>query len=338
MTAGKQKTINCGTVTVPKNIEFDMERAQELIALGKEARLLYQKGRELEEQNSNQDKDLSELIKAFLSGKELPLDSDAPDPIKGKQYKVLAPLVFTQVILQFIQQRRVFGFIAEPTDTERQGKEIFIVYRGSQTQGDWFSNLRIIQTKRKLFPSKNGQDKIQGEVHRGFHAQYTRRDSQRNQPSISEIIATTLTKEVVAGKTIYITGHSLGGALATLTAAHVKLLHPDTDVHLYTSASPRVGDKAFQKSFQALGIKKAFRIFNTEDKVPKLPPPLELPFQNPQYEHIGENLEFTSDTGSIQFNHTLPIYARALGLNHTQFNYLNNDDGTPQDLPFECSL
>ena len=319
MTNETRKGITCGTIG---SSGFDELRAQELICLGREARLLYRKGASLKKENRLGEKDLSEMLPV-----QIPLEDDLPEPFKGRQYTILAPLVFTQIVLRFIGQRLVFGFIAEPIDSERRNKELFIVYRGSQTPWDWISNFRIFQTKHSLFDA-NG---VPGEVHRGFNAQYTRPDKMRKQPSIAQIIENTLTPNVVAGRTIYIAGHSLGGALATLTAAHVKQLHPETDVHLYSSASPRVGDGQFAKYFTTRQI-KAFRIYNTADTVPTLPPRFESPFEMAQYVHVGVNIPFTSQTESREFNHTLPIYARAVGLDYEQFNYLPKG----QSLPFKC--
>lgn len=48
---------------------------------------------------------------------------------------------------------------------------------------------------------------------------------------------------------IYISGHSLGGAIATLAAYEVSRAHPDRHVVLYTFGSPRVGNAQFCRQF-----------------------------------------------------------------------------------------
>jgi len=70
-----------------------------------------------------------------------------------------------------------------------------------------------------------------------------------------------------------VTGHSLGGALATLTATHLELLHPGSVVGLYTIASPMVGERTFHNLFHEvlhLGD-RTFRLYHMDDVVPTLP-------------------------------------------------------------------
>lgn len=52
---------------------------------------------------------------------------------------------------------------------------------------------------------------------------------------------------------LWITGHSLGGALSTLYAARIKTLGYSID-GIYTYGSPRVGDKRFVDAYQAAGL------------------------------------------------------------------------------------
>lgn len=69
---------------------------------------------------------------------------------------------------------------------------------------------------------------------------------------------------------LYITGYSLGGALATLAAvdlaSHFPLLHPK----VYTFGSPRVGDPTFVAVFNKK-ISESIRIVNVYDYVPLEP-------------------------------------------------------------------
>lgn len=66
-----------------------------------------------------------------------------------------------------------------------------------------------------------------------------------------------------------ITGHSLGGVLATLTAWNIG---PKKVRCIYSFASPKVGNQYFKNNFDKDFEKKMFRIENTNDPVPKLPP------------------------------------------------------------------
>ena len=65
---------------------------------------------------------------------------------------------------------------------------------------------------------------------------------------------------------IWLTGHSLGGALATLAAAH---LGPETIQGLYTFGCPRVGDAPFAS---VLPAQSYVRFVHRDDWVPTVPP------------------------------------------------------------------
>lgn len=72
---------------------------------------------------------------------------------------------------------------------------------------------------------------------------------------------------------LWITGHSLGGALATVMAAVVANLSDHPIQGVYTYGQPRAGDPVFcQRYMQALGD-RTFRHVNDHDLVPHVPPP-----------------------------------------------------------------
>lgn len=68
------------------------------------------------------------------------------------------------------------------------------------------------------------------------------------------------------------TGHSLGGALATHAA--IQLLSENIPVdQFYTFGSPRVGDNKFSTWFDSyLKTNNRFRVTHGRDPVPHLPP------------------------------------------------------------------
>jgi len=80
-----------------------------------------------------------------------------------------------------------------------------------------------------------------------------------------------------ASRPLWMTGHSLGGALATLAAARRQKVPG-----LYTYGSPRVGDKVFRRRFRI----PAFRFVNHTDMVTKIPPR--------PYRHIGRLYQLDS--------------------------------------------
>lgn len=69
---------------------------------------------------------------------------------------------------------------------------------------------------------------------------------------------------------LWITGHSLGAALATLLAVDVAANSGFATPAVYTFASPRVGDKFFVRTYDGL-VKTSWRIANRNDVVTDFP-------------------------------------------------------------------
>lgn len=68
---------------------------------------------------------------------------------------------------------------------------------------------------------------------------------------------------------VVVTGHSLGGALASLAAVSLKAAVPSANLKLYTYGQPRVGDPAFASLVESrLGVPNIFRAVHTYDGVP----------------------------------------------------------------------
>lgn len=95
-------------------------------------------------------------------------------------------------------------------------------------------------------------------------------------------------------RAIWFTGHSLGGALATLGAARYTI--EKGACGLYTFGSPRVGDKTFASAFP---VKTAFRIINNKDLVPRIPP------RALGYKHVGDPI-FIDQDGKLQQGSGIP--------------------------------
>ncbi|MCY6494195.1 lipase family protein [Leptolyngbya sp. GGD] len=108
----------------------------------------------------------------------------------------------------------------------------------------------------------------------------------------------------------YITGHSLGGALATLAALDLALKFPNlkTRIQLYTYASPRVGTPEFATQHSQL-LPNSYRVVNLGDTIP-LTPPFEV-YGN-RYSHVGQMWSFLANTGDITRNHMIVTYQAAV--------------------------
>ena len=76
----------------------------------------------------------------------------------------------------------------------------------------------------------------------------------------------------------YITGHSLGGALAVLSAFELSTLKPDLDITMYNFGAPRffdeihfnnvprVGNHAFAEMYDKQ-VPNSFRVVNSKDVI-----------------------------------------------------------------------
>jgi triacylglycerol lipase len=98
--------------------------------------------------------------------------------------------------------------------------------------------------------------KVGGRVHSGFADAFAQ---------VSRCLDANLALRT-PNQRLWLTGHSLGGALATLAAAHIGSEAIDG---LYTFGSPRVGDAAFTA---VLPSGCHFRFVHRDDWVPQIPP------------------------------------------------------------------
>ncbi|XID93413.1 lipase family protein [Paenibacillaceae bacterium WGS1546] len=212
-----------------------------------------------------------------------------------------------------------FGFILQ------SDSHVVVAFRGSSTTTDWISDAIASQTKLKYV--RNG-----GMTHRGFTNIY---DSARSR------ILSALGK-LSAGKALYITGHSLGGALATLCALDAAVNSPFRSPRTYTFGSPRVGDPDFAKAY-AKHAGGTFRVHNRFDVVTHLPPHIyRLPKTGRKYyyEHVRQSEPLAYHDGSVSGNHVLggyyaelarrdPIFAERLSAMNPGFC------PTPADDPYD---
>lgn len=180
-----------------------------------------------------------------------------------------------------------FGFVLQ-SDTHA-----IVAFRGTSSTSDWVSDALASQVKYKF--AKNA-----GMTHRGFTGIYS---------SARDGIHACL-KRISPDKTLYVTGHSLGGALATLcaldAAAGTKFRHPV----VYTFAAPRAGDPAFAKAYDGK-IARSFRVHNEFDVVTHLPPlTLTLPKSGRTfyYKHVRHSQQLDFHNGSVSGNHIIGSY------------------------------
>lgn len=71
---------------------------------------------------------------------------------------------------------------------------------------------------------------------------------------------------------IYMTGHSYGGALASLLLLDVRNYYSSQTIYLYTFGQPRVGNYYLSQAIHEAAKGNTYRVVNFNDAVPHLPP------------------------------------------------------------------
>ena len=147
-----------------------------------------------------------------------------------------------------------------------------VSFRGTESRGDWFRNVNV-----------PGRTRDYGVAHRGFLGAFQAVESQLRSSLAG-----------IADRKLIVTGHSLGGALATVMAAEWQGFMPAAFVS--TFGQPAVGRGAFRMFFLQNYSRKFFRFVNDSDIVARVPP---------GYEHVGRLLHFDA-RGNLQNGQTLP--------------------------------
>lgn len=149
--------------------------------------------------------------------------------------------------------------------TATNADHLYVAFRGTEATNpiDWIKNAEF----------KPLVGELGGKVHSGFNS------------GVEEVWGELLAVIAAAGKPVILTGHSLGGALATLAAARVhEAGHPVAGV--YTYGQPRVGHGDFRSAFESRLGDVTYRHINHIDLVTRVPLLLQ------RYRHIGQRVYF----------------------------------------------
>jgi hypothetical protein len=185
-----------------------------------------------------------------------------------------------QAMPRSAQPNQHFGWLCVDAKLNR----LVVSFRGTEYFQDWLDDFDFAPAPYSAIPGR-------GTVHQGFQVVYE---------AVRENLRKLVQSKAPGCKELLITGHSLGGALAALSAP--DLLN-DVAANLapivYTWAEPRVGHQDFVRLFDTR-VNICYRIANLWDIVPHVPPVLAL------YEHEGSHLHIDSGlTFDIVRNHLL---------------------------------
>jgi triacylglycerol lipase len=153
--------------------------------------------------------------------------------------------------LRMFQCEDFYGFVAAQKDI------VIVAFRGTESIGNALTDIETALVRQAIFP---------GLVHCGFF-----RAADVVYPTVRSLL-TAMDRQLP----IWVTGHSLGGAMASLVAH--RLAKDGFPIRaIYSYGSPRPGDRHFRAAYRLPN----YRFVNDNDLVPHLP-------LRWCYRHVGE--------------------------------------------------
>ncbi|WP_241654132.1 lipase family protein [Wolbachia endosymbiont of Laodelphax striatellus] len=156
-------------------------------------------------------------------------------------------------------------------------KEVTIAYHGTRDLNDVKEDLRASLAKLSFLPEDH-------RVHSGFYSLF-----KRSWPSVHKILKGHANDKGLAIKDlkINVTGHSMGGALASIAALCLNKTEDAEDVHVATFGSPRVFYNCAADVYDKCLGNKTIRVACQSDPVPCLP----HGNAGMHYKHVGKPLK-----------------------------------------------
>ncbi|KAF1831946.1 alpha/beta-hydrolase [Decorospora gaudefroyi] len=181
----------------------------------------------------------------------------------------------------------ITGFVA----LDHSNKLIVLSLRGSRSIRNWLTNVQFPVTPTSICPTCSASF--------GFWTSWL--EAQTN-------VLTTLEQahRDFPTYTLIATGHSLGGALASLAAGVLRAR--GTSIDLYTYGAPKIGLAGISRFISASGKGHTFRVTHRNDPVPKLPPALL------GYRHLSPEYYVTSGNGEAVGQGDVDVYMGSLNL------------------------
>jgi hypothetical protein len=274
-----------------------------------------------------------------------------PDPLRPEPAGIpagweLGAWIHMSDFLLTFKEPEFYGIVCRKIDDPDTR---IIAIRGTESAIEWIDDAAALPTPFRQVPNT-------GRVASGFDRIYTtlkvvkRRLAEDRAPAVAAAPGTAAAPETFGGsfaeqldqlassremargvrrsmaearprRPMVVTGHSLGSALATLFVMENDSKHKFDITTCCTFASPRVGTLEFARAFDLLPI-DSWRIVNTLDVVPKLPPHIPVVLE---YDHVDTACPFSSDSFA---KHSLVCW-------HAMETYLHWLDGSYPLRP-EC--
>jgi triacylglycerol lipase len=169
-----------------------------------------------------------------------------------------------------------------------------IAFRGTQLSKEWLQNFQA----RQIAAAPTSQFRYAGKAHEGFVQVY----SELQQATLQSL------EQLNPQVPCYITGHSLGAAIALLAGMDSAMRFGDRRerLHIYTYGCPRVGNPAFAESSSQL-TPNHYRVVNLADAFTLVPP-----INIGEYVHVGQEWSFLYPRNDISSNHFVATYRAAI--------------------------
>jgi len=173
------------------------------------------------------------------------------------------------------------------------GDSIIVAFRGTTDMEHAKTDVKLVMTNiTDAIPSRKPKTGANAPIldsllwksamiHKGFADAYK---------SVSDFILTEISQLLsTSARPVYLTGHSLGGALSTLCSLDILLSLGHSDVYVITFGSPRCGNIYWRKIYDSF-LENYWRVAMRSDIVTTLP--------RLGYAHVGKRVALTN-TGEI---------------------------------------
>jgi len=233
----------------------------------------------------------------------------------------LSPTTIVAIDDEFEKEELVYS-----VEVNERRKRVTVCFRGSVTKTDWATNYEAyFKEVPNPMHHRHASQEETVRVHHGFHDYLFEASSRGVTGPNGEVLSEyqeILQEHVLPvlhdnpGFKLFICGHSLGGALATLFAFEVAAMSDNVipkPVSLFSIASPYVGDYSFRAAHQALeslGKLRHLRISNHKDTVtiiPKMSIRLNVFDRESHvgylFKHVGINLRLYDGASPLEFTY-----------------------------------
>lgn len=204
--------------------------------------------------------------------------------------------VYASANVKYVVYDSIWGGESEQVfvaSVERSGaggiKDIVIAFRGTQTWSDIFTDANDAKVAHELFQNDAGTSNIK--VHQGFQTMW-----KYHKAGVTQALDELIDGSIDDVKTIYITGHSLGAAVATVGAPYIAYylesnyqIKDPKRLKVIHFGSPRTGNQQWVDHFNTMddyfGVA---RVWLYKDIIAA------VPFERHSWRHIGSSVQLNS--------------------------------------------